>query len=265
MKNKLLSLLLLTLVSYSCSAQINYQFVKHLYTNNLVAEHTYYLHSLHSSAVVNSDSLHYMYAKLYLQQQNDSLFFAHYTQCSALFNADSNALRYSHYYFLRHKKTKVQQRWFTQNFPASNDKLSSQVVSFYSSLVSTQPTIVSADNPLFTDIKKYNKLKRKSPAVAACLSAVVPGLGKWYGQRPNSAIITFFSQGVYAYQTIESVKKLGLKNGFSIFSLSFFSFFYLSNIYGSYHDLKDLKQQRKKQLLLDEEKYYQLNYPATLY
>ena len=93
----------------------------------------------------------------------------------------------------------------------------------------------------------------------------MPGLGKLYGKQPSSAFVTFFSHCIYAAQSIESIKKFGIKNGFSIFSVSFFSLFYMSNIYGSYHDLNQRKKQYKKQLLLDAEKYLHINYPADLY
>ncbi len=257
---------LFALFGITTKAQINYKFLQHLYTNNLTQEHAYYLHTL-SEQNVAADTLHYLQAKFNLLQRNDTLFMYHYGLSVNLFNADVNALRYANYYYLQHANNFTKTKWFaTSALTPSTDSVSMQVLNMYTHLQNNTPILTQLLNQQLTQqYISYVKLNNKKPIVAACLSTVVPGLGKLYGQRPNSALITFVGQCLYGLQTYETVHKLGVKNGFSIFSLSFFSFFYLSNIYGSYHDLKALKQQRKKQLHLNVQKYLQLNYPASLY
>jgi hypothetical protein len=244
------------------NAQINYQFVKHLQTNNLHAEYHYYLQTLEQYKN-NADSLNYLYAKLFLQQHKDSLFFKHYNLSSQIYNKDTNALRYTDYYFLSNSNKKFQAEWFAENI--SSDTVHLQVLKFFNYMQKEEPLPIFMNKQLTSDLKKYRKLRSKSPILAACLSAFIPGLGKLYGQQPNSAAITFFSHGIYGYQSYESIKKYGVKNGFSIFSVSLFGLFYISNIYGSFNDLVKLKKQRKQQLLIDAEKYYNINYPASLY
>lgn len=260
MKLALLSFFICSILQVN--AQIDYQFVKHLQANNLHTEHHYYLQTLEQQKN-NADSVNYLYAKLYLQQHNDSLFFKYYNLSSQVFNADTAAIKYADYYFLSNSNKKLQAEWFSQN--KTSDSIHMQVVNFYNNVQKKEPMPIFMNKQLTNDLKKYRKLQSKSPILAACLSAFIPGLGKLYGQQPNSAAITFFSHGIYGYQSYESIKKYGIKNGFSIFSVSLFGLFYISNIYGSFNDLVKLKKQRKQQLLIDAEKYYHINYPASLY
>lgn len=247
-------------VSY---AQINYAFVKHLDEHKLFQEELYYLNSLDKHQV-SQDSLNFLLAKFYLKQKNDSLFFTHYKLSYALFNKDQKALQYIDYYFLKHIHIKQQNVWFNE-LSTLKDPSHCELHGFYHTLSLPEKSSFQLNNSLKSEIKKYNVLSKKNPVIAGCLSAVIPGLGKLYGQRPNSAVITFFSHALFAAQSIESVKKLGIKNGYSIFSVSLFSMFYISNVYGSFTDLKKQKIQSKKQLLINAEKYFNLNYPASLY
>jgi hypothetical protein len=244
-------------------SQINYAFVKHLDEHKLYQEELYYLNTLHKK-LVPQDSIHFLYAKFYLKQKNDSLFFKHYKLSYALFNKDQKAHRYIDYYFLKHLYNQSQHVWFNE-LSALNDTNNLELIGFYNTLALPENSTFQLNSNLKGEIKKYNVLSKKSPIMAGCLSAVMPGLGKLYGQRPNSAALTFFSHAIFAAQSIESIKKLGIKNGYSIFSISLFSMFYISNIYGSFTDLKKQKIQSKKQLLINAEKYFNLNYPASLY
>lgn len=246
-------------------SQVNQLLIKHFQANNLDKEHFYYLNTL-SNKVSSKDTLNYLYAKYYLKNSKDSLFFNFYTKVPFLFEKDTFALRYAHYYFLKHNNEKLQTFWFENIQHNQEDSVNSSITLLYKKLKFDNYDECNLPNNKFClELKKYNKLKKKKPIIAATLSTFVPGLGKLYGQRPNSAAITFFSQGVSAYQSYESIKMYGFKNAFSIFSISYFGLFYLSNIYGSYHDLIKLKKQRQKQLLLDAEKYYHINHPASLY
>jgi hypothetical protein len=259
---------LFLVVLYQCLfsvfySQINYAFVKHLDENKLYQEELYYLNSLDKQQVPE-DSLNFLLAKFYLKQKRDSLFFKHYKLSSSIFNNDHSALQYTHYYFLKHLHSTPQQIWFNELHPLSKDS-SIGLTLFYNTLKFPENSTLQLNNTLKNEIKKYNVLSKKNPVIAGCLSAVIPGLGKLYGQRPNSAMLTFFSHALFAAQSIESIKKFGFKNGYSIFSVSLFGLFYMSNIYGSVTDLKKQKIQRKKQILINAEKYFNLNYPASLY
>ena len=91
------------------------------------------------------------------------------------------------------------------------------------------------------DFLKYKKYSHRSPLLAGALSAAVPGLGKLYAGRKHSFMITLLTNIANGVQAYESVDKLGIKHPFSIFSIGLFSVFYAANIYGSYHDMKEVK------------------------
>ena len=261
---KFIAFIFIYLLSNTIQSQIDLNFIDHLQKNKLYKEQAYYLTTLEKQTT-KTDSISYQFAKLYLQQQKDSLFFLEYQISKQLFNSDTNAIRVANYYFFKHPKSYFQNLWFSQSDKTTTDTINTNIVNLYLSLSSKQNTTIYINPYLTKDIKKYNKLKHKSPVLAGFLSALVPGLGKFYGQHPRSGVTTFISHGINAYQAIESINTYGVKNSFSIFSMSFFGLFYASNIYGSFHDLKALKKERKKQILIDAEKYYHINYPVSLY
>lgn len=76
--------------------------------------------------------------------------------------------------------------------------------------------------------------KYKSPALAACLSAVVPGLGKIYCGRFGEGISAFITVGALGAITAENWVKYGPKNWKTILFGSFAVLFHVGNIYGSY-------------------------------
>lgn len=76
--------------------------------------------------------------------------------------------------------------------------------------------------------------KKKSPALAATLSALVPGLGKIYVGRPDEGVAAFLTVGILAGFTAESWIKQGPADWRTIVFGTLGSLFYLGNIYGSY-------------------------------
>ena len=85
---------------------------------------------------------------------------------------------------------------------------------------------------------------------------MIPGLGKLYTGKPRSALMTFVLNCGYAVQTIESSRKLGNRHPLTVINVAAFGIFYLSNIYGSFTSVKDLKKEYKKQFIHDATEYY---------
>ncbi|OWY22058.1 hypothetical protein C7N43_09250 [Sphingobacteriales bacterium UPWRP_1] len=90
--------------------------------------------------------------------------------------------------------------------------------------------------------ESIKKVKRRSPALAGMLSAVVPGLGKVYAGKAKQGIASFFPVALLGLQAYENIHKRGIKNGFSIFYTGLFSVFYIGNIWGSVLSVQ-IKQQ----------------------
>lgn len=240
------------------NAQVDPSFMDHLSKNNLKKEHWAYIQEL--SDKTSADSLSYLKAKYYLQYFNDSLFFLNYSQCKQLFISDTVTFNKANIFFLKPDVTDPN-KWFSSFDNERTSFLSSNIRYVYSTSVS--PMKIDANTlpvSLQSDFLRYKKNYKKKPFTGAVLSAVIPGLGKLYVGKKRSFATTFFSHVVYGVQSYESIRKLGIKNPFSIFSLSFFSIFYIANIYGSYHDVVQVKKDTKKQYLINAFNYYHLNY-----
>ncbi len=87
----------------------------------------------------------------------------------------------------------------------------------------------------------YDKLhgfRHKSPVAAGLLSAVVPGLGKYYAGKKRQAIAAFLPVISLAALTYEAYRKDGVKSARFIGFGSIFSIFYIGNIWGSVLSVK---------------------------
>ncbi|NPA80719.1 MAG: hypothetical protein GXO29_06700 [Thermotogae bacterium] len=105
-------------------------------------------------------------------------------------------------------------------------------------------TLEAVAGAMLGDGKAYDLLGRppglKSPAVAAALSALIPGLGKAYAGR--------WKDGLYSF-AINSSLALGLylaarddsKPRMAVYGLAF-AYFYLGNIYGSYVAVRKMNE-----------------------
>lgn len=95
---------------------------------------------------------------------------------------------------------------------------------------------------------------KKSPLVAATLSALVPGLGKVYANKPYDGLSTFLTHIPVALILIESQSKAGINSARFITFSAIGSLFYIGNIWSSYFYIlkqrKDVNFDRKNEILL---------------
>jgi len=107
-------------------------------------------------------------------------------------------------------------------------------------------------------IALINNSKYKNPTLAATMSAIVPGAGRFYAKDAKDGIISLVIVGASAYQSYRRFDQKGIKSVsawiFGGISLGF----YLSNIYGSYQSAKFYNKK------LDD-KIYQYALPTILY
>lgn len=81
--------------------------------------------------------------------------------------------------------------------------------------------------------KELQGHKKKSPLLAAIMSAIVPGSGKYYAGKKGEGISNFiivFGSGLMTY---ENYRKLGIQHPKTIAFGAIFAANYVSNIYGS--------------------------------
>ena len=86
-----------------------------------------------------------------------------------------------------------------RNFEAFDQYASKFDTSYYSMANEQKLLRVFRDDML--------KVKKKSPAVAGLLSAVVPGLGKIYAGRPGQGVATFSIVSILGFATYETLQK----------------------------------------------------------
>lgn len=240
------------------SGQLDLRFYNYLDEHNLKREQETYMNTLLN--VTSSDTLSYLKARFYLEYYNDSLFFDNYTKSKILFLNDTMAFTKANIQFLR-SNTEQQKNWFktleNETFPFASNQIKNVYVAVQS------PKSFNMNDlplPLQNDFLKYKITSKKNAYLAGTLSAVVPGLGKFYAGRKKSFLAALFVNGIFAAQTYESVDKLGIRHPFSILSLGVFSVFYLSNIYGSYYDVAQVKEETKNQFIINASDYFNSTY-----
>ena len=109
----------------------------------------------------------------------------------------------------------------------------------YAKMIDTSDEVIQSKKHILNKVyQSENAFHHKSPVVAGVLSAVVPGLGKWYLGKPNEAFGAFIPLASLGILTYEAYRKGGVKSlGFVSFA-SLFSVFYAGNIWGSMVSVK---------------------------
>lgn len=244
---KLVNSLLLFIGPLFLMAQADANFINHLATNNLAIEHKAYLTSLPVS-----DSVNYYQARYHLKYNNDSLFLNYFLKSKTISENDSHLVKEAGINFLN-KDNKYTEIWFNN----TNRNLHQGIWEAHAA--SLNPLAWPAEKipaELQKSFRQYRKACTKKPIIAAVFSALLPGSGKLYAGKNKTFILTFLLNAAYAAQTTESALKIGPKNPFTIINAAAFGVFYLSNIYGSYKTVKDLRKERKRQFLNDAANFY---------
>lgn len=96
---------------------------------------------------------------------------------------------------------------------------------------------------------------RKSPALGAVLSALVPGAGKFYAGRKGNGLYSFLITSLLGAQTYEAYRKDGLNSARFIIYGTLFTSFYIGNVWGSAVAVKMVQTEKRdaihSQILFD--------------
>jgi len=102
----------------------------------------------------------------------------------------------------------------------------------------------------------FSSEKWKSPALAASLSAVVPGLGRWYAGDWKNAIVSAIFVGINGYQSYRGFSNSGISSvGGWIFGAIGLGF-YVGNIYGAAWTANRKNDQKRDAYKQKIEQYY---------
>jgi hypothetical protein len=259
LKNKLVLFIcvlpFLTFGQRNSECKVDKTFLNYLGKNELNSELNTYL-TYRFLDFSNQDSVAFFKCKLNLQTNNLHSFYNNYSLNKSLFSSDTSAMLIASTKYLTAPNS-VALSWFSQD---SSMFIGANSVTTYNAFkLSKDPLNLSPEflpSELRTHFDSYHKYYKRKPIIAAGLSMVVPGLGKLYNGRSRGFWPSFVTNVIYGLQTAENLKVLGVKHPYTIFTLGVFSVFYLSNIYGSFHDLKQVKIEKRKSFLHEVADYY---------
>lgn len=257
--NKITFVCFLCVIKISASSQTlinpNFLFIDHLTQTNKNREALYLLNQ--GKELTNADTVNYLTGmNYYLLKRTDSA--AYY------FNAvsqKSNFLTSSRFFAsinLSYSKKYTSALQNLSELPADTSLKYSQLIHLinagnylllrdYKKFDSVSRTFLYDDYKYVNEQKKLielkkeiTKTKKKSPAVAGILSAVVPGLGKFYAGKRGASLAAFAANGALAAMAFESYYRGGrsIKNPQFITFSTLFTFFYVGNIFGSVFSVK---------------------------
>ena len=249
-------LFFLLFFGFYANSQVNIDFVNYLVQSDFQAEHKTYLDSLESK-YGKTDSISFFRTKFLLFQNQYDSFQKEYNKCKLCFT-DSLFLNYSSSHLIKSSIARADLFWTSDSLYGLNKSQNSILKKSYR--LSLNPKIDASflPNELSLHFNEYKKAYYKKAWVAGLMSALIPASGKLYVGRDNSflgSLLLNVAHGIIAY---EAINKKGISNPYSIVSTSIFGVFYLSNIFGSAHDLKRVKNEKRKHFL-----YEVANYQST--
>lgn len=234
-------------VSFS---QINEEFLQHLVKEDLKNEHLTYLNSVNLPA----DSQHYFLAKYHFLYFNQEAFLEHFTLAGEISRADTVLLTFATTKILG-LPGEFREKWFTTEVPLHSFLSSYEALFKYAK---QKRGAFEAPVPIALEgsFSKHQKMRKKSPLLAATLSTILPGAGKLYIGNVRTGFFTMFSMTLLGLQTWESYRLKGVEHVLTITNAGFFTGYYVTNISGSYRTTKEKKEEFKNQLLIDASTYY---------
>ena len=96
--------------------------------------------------------------------------------------------------------------------------------------------------------EKADKIKYKSPFVAASFSAIIPGTGKFYTKNWSDGIFSMLFVASNAWQAYRGFSEHGLKSGYGWAFASLSASFYIGNIFGAVKAAKRYNKNKKNEI-----------------
>lgn len=113
-------------------------------------------------------------------------------------------------------------------------------------------TLKDEDHKLASDYKglamQALKIKRKSPALAGLMSAIVPGTGRFYSKDWKDGLVSMLFVSTMAFQSVRGFNQSGTKSTRGWIYGGVAMGFYLGNIYGSVVSAKAYNKKSHQQI-----------------
>ncbi len=166
--------------------------------------------------------------------------------------------------FIRNQKLLLKDKTFYLDKNKFIVTLSSEILSFnYKSCIELINTFFKEDSsPLeFTALKnEMTNYSPKSPLLALCLSAVVPGSGKWYGDSFRSGFNSFLAIGLSGAGTFWCYQEYGAENWRTLALGSATIVSYIVELYGSYQNANRVNNAKQRKIHDAMLKIYEAEY-----
>jgi hypothetical protein len=240
LKNNLVAILFVVFKS-QLIGQVNAAFVNHLKMHGLVKEYDLYIKAVKTT----EDSINLLRLDYFIAvNKPDSVYNLQKRRISELTKDTILRCELSKYW-LRHDEHRHFTDWFDSVLVSPICNCEREILKVFKR-GQLKSKIDSAKMDFYMDsYQPLVKSNAKKPLKAALLSTIVPGLGRWYIGRPKLFLINFLAITGYGIQTAEAIRKVGIKNPYSIFMMSFGGMFYLSNIYGTYNETKMIRKEKR--------------------
>lgn len=246
----LTSYVLVLLCFTNCaSAQNDSLFAEHLLKNKLYSE----LDALLLENSLSEQSHHLIQLKYYYNTKNDSLFTTKLnTRSYQSFLKDSCLTNSMLLHFIQPSKSAT-------TFWEKVDLGNVRTTFMHSIYQFVKDPNKSVPNELPDYLKSYaasyKKYYNRKPLLAATF-ALIPGMGKIYAGKKYSGWSVLTVHALLGFQSYETYNKLGIKHPFTLFSVGFLGFNYLTNIVGSVIDLKRTKINKRNEFIQRTKAYY---------
>ena len=122
--------------------------------------------------------------------------------------------------------------------------------------VDFKDSIALQDPVLLAFVDRGSNLKRKSPALAAGLSTIIPGLGKVYCKNWKDGLISLVFVGANAFSAYRGFSQNGVSSVYGWVFTGIGTAFYAGNIYGSYKSAKRYNRDQENLLQHEVEHYF---------
>lgn len=238
---------------FASQAQLNKDFINYLVLSDFHAEHQTYLKSIEND-FGETDSLSYYKSKFLLLTNQYDLFQQEVGSCK-LCLSDTSLLNYSASHLIRLSIKKTNEFWRMDSLNGKGITGNSILKKSYELSLNPKSDASFLPEDLLFHFNEFKTAYNKKAWVGGLLSTVIPASGKLYIGRTNSFLGAFLinvAHGIIAY---EAINRKGIENPYSIVSTGVFGVFYLSNIFGTVHDLKRIKNEKRKHFLYEVADY----------
>lgn len=243
-------------ITSSSWGQFDPHFFEHLHSQGLKKELHHYL----TITSTTTDSTAFYWMRYHYDFGYKSSFIQEANCARSILRQDSTSLlKYS--VALLNTETTLTKLWF-ESILDSSMLMNERIRTIHNTYYLAQNPIPYAQVPdvLQKDYANLLRAAGKKPAVSGLLSAVVPGAGMLYLNKPKSFLSSFVFVGAACVQTIESIRLFGYKHPLTIINGGFFLGFYLVNVVGSILEVRKNVNEFRNQFLIHASGYYSDTY-----